>query len=701
MASYLWIRGRRAFFQIRPPSDLKPELGSTPFRIRLPAQTHREASRYARHLAGLAERWFSAMRYRGVRRLGLGAALAGDESWTESDFAEARVNVRKGFVNSLMAEVQELNRVAEQWETLSKFKVADADEQQHVEKKQKEIFERVTSGWNVFAKKFIEDYDQIFEDMLNSRHRSDTVDLAQKLRELNENYCDDSREWKEEIGQIKAVNQELETAKQHADAANTAALSQILFEGPLLSECLEEFIAAKTLQLPDSKEPVSFRHRLNAFLLFIGDKPISAYTISDLGLFADRLRHLPKRHSVDPAWQGKSLKEALEENERRSPDKRAVTLSRTTVRANYIGKVKTAFRWMCSQHKVKYPFAYDHVLLPAGLPPPAERFSLDAVQLNALFTVCASETDKKRPEDVWLPLLAYLTGARLGELVGLRLSDIIRFNDEDVVDLSTRVTDEGGVLQNRQIKNDESRRRFVLHRKLRELGFLDWVDEQRLAGHSFLFPDLHRAVRPTHAASKRFQRLFKKKLKMDPEYVFHSLRHTFKDWTRDEEVDERTIAIQAGHALDGIALNYGSKRLRPKEMTKIASLDLQKGVNLDVFKGIPFPKSAPPERKRPLNERIVRFQRDDAERSSELAIATTIPARPATKSQSEDRFDIKKLRANLGMSQKVFADTFGFTCGAVRDWEQGRTSPGRSARIRLYAIAQDPDRLVLRSNWPD
>src|SRR5665647_2712544 len=109
MASYLWIRGRRAFFQIRPPSDLKPELGSTPFRIRLPAQPHREASRYARHLAGLAERWFSAMRYRGVRRLGLGAALAGDESWTESDFAEARVNVRKGFVNSLLAEVQVLN----------------------------------------------------------------------------------------------------------------------------------------------------------------------------------------------------------------------------------------------------------------------------------------------------------------------------------------------------------------------------------------------------------------------------------------------------------------------------------------------------------------------------------------------------------------------------------------------------------------
>jgi hypothetical protein len=69
MASYLWVRGQTWFFQLRPPSDLKPFLGSTPFRVRLLVQTRREASRCARHLAGLAERWFSEMRYRGFTKL--------------------------------------------------------------------------------------------------------------------------------------------------------------------------------------------------------------------------------------------------------------------------------------------------------------------------------------------------------------------------------------------------------------------------------------------------------------------------------------------------------------------------------------------------------------------------------------------------------------------------------------------------------
>lgn len=69
MASYLWLRGQTWFFQLRPPKDLQLALGSTPFRVRLPVQSNRVASRYAGHLAGWAERWFLAMRYRGLTRL--------------------------------------------------------------------------------------------------------------------------------------------------------------------------------------------------------------------------------------------------------------------------------------------------------------------------------------------------------------------------------------------------------------------------------------------------------------------------------------------------------------------------------------------------------------------------------------------------------------------------------------------------------
>jgi putative transcriptional regulator len=67
-----------------------------------------------------------------------------------------------------------------------------------------------------------------------------------------------------------------------------------------------------------------------------------------------------------------------------------------------------------------------------------------------------------------------------------------------------------------------------------------------------------------------------------------------------------------------------------------------------------------------------------------------------------EEFDVRKLRQDLGMTQRLFAETFGFSCGVVRDWEQGRGKPGRSARGRLLAIKRDPERMTIYGNgWHD
>ena len=42
------------------------------------------------------------------------------------------------------------------------------------------------------------------------------------------------------------------------------------------------------------------------------------------------------------------------------------------------------------------------------------------------------------------------------------------------------------------------------------------------------------------------------------------------------------------------------------------------------------------------------------------------------------------------LSQEAFARRYGFTVSAVRDWEQGRRQPERSARILLTIIKRDP-----------
>jgi putative transcriptional regulator len=55
------------------------------------------------------------------------------------------------------------------------------------------------------------------------------------------------------------------------------------------------------------------------------------------------------------------------------------------------------------------------------------------------------------------------------------------------------------------------------------------------------------------------------------------------------------------------------------------------------------------------------------------------------------RVNVKKIRTGLGLSQQSFAQTYGFALSAVRDWEQGRRQPERSARILLKIVEKEPD----------
>jgi putative transcriptional regulator len=53
--------------------------------------------------------------------------------------------------------------------------------------------------------------------------------------------------------------------------------------------------------------------------------------------------------------------------------------------------------------------------------------------------------------------------------------------------------------------------------------------------------------------------------------------------------------------------------------------------------------------------------------------------------------NVKKIRTRLGLSQESFAQTYGFALSAVRDWEQGRRQPERSARILLKIVEKEPE----------
>ena len=56
-----------------------------------------------------------------------------------------------------------------------------------------------------------------------------------------------------------------------------------------------------------------------------------------------------------------------------------------------------------------------------------------------------------------------------------------------------------------------------------------------------------------------------------------------------------------------------------------------------------------------------------------------------------ERVNVKRIRRRLGLSQEAFAQTYGFALSAVRDWEQGRRKPERSARILLRIVEKEPE----------
>ncbi|SIT50038.1 putative Phage integrase [Paraburkholderia piptadeniae] len=186
-------------------------------------------------------------------------------------------------------------------------------------------------------------------------------------------------------------------------------------------------------------------------------------------------------------------------------------------------------------------------------------------QLNAIFAspVC---THGHRPGKgggeaaYWLPLLGPHTGARVEDLCRLTVADMVQRDGAWCFHLhdSKRESRTG----NRTVM-----RHVPVHRNLRRLGWLDYVESRRPAGGSaWLFPDLS-----TNQYGKRgavFSNWFNAYLRSpigltDPALVYHSFRHTFQTFGELAGISGHVIDELIGHAPDS---RYGRKEGRFKRL---------------------------------------------------------------------------------------------------------------------------------------
>jgi hypothetical protein len=97
----------------------------------------------------------------------------------------------------------------------------------------------------------------------------------------------------------------------------------------------------------------------------------------------------------------------------------------------------------------------------------------------------------------------------------------------------------------------------MVHPRLLDIGFLDYVQARREAGAKRLF-DLKQSAlgKWTKELSRRTNRYIDRVVTKDPRYVFHSLRHEFKD-RAEETLTTRVHDRVTGHAPSTAGGRYG------------------------------------------------------------------------------------------------------------------------------------------------
>lgn len=164
----------------------------------------------------------------------------------------------------------------------------------------------------------------------------------------------------------------------------------------------------------------------------------------------------------------------------------------------------------------------------------------------------------------WVPLLGLFTGARVGELVQLKVADIVQAEGVWCIDINE---DEG-----KRLKTENSKRQVPIHSELIRLGFLDYLQDIKDAGHSGLWPTMHlNEEKPSLGFSRWFNETPRRDVRDNegkPVDIpdFHSLRHLVRSTMAAANVPEADQDLITGHATRG---STGTRVYRHTTMQKL------------------------------------------------------------------------------------------------------------------------------------
>jgi integrase len=337
-----------------------------------------------------------------------------------------------------------------------------------------------------------------------------------------------------------------------------------------------------------------YERAISLFVELHGDLPVVQVKRSHARLFREALQEVPRTRS------GKLLKASLPELAqwgREHPG--AQKISASTVN-KLLGGVQAVAVWARDNgmvpDDVQWADPFAKMRLGEGEArrggAPFELADLQVIFSSPVFTQGERPKGGQGEAAFWFPLLALFTGARLGELAGLRASDVAR--DDTIGAVSIYITADARA--GKRLKTRQSARVVPVHAQLNKIGFLKFVAAQGKARGSgaWLFPEVAPRTPGAKAFSKWFGRYIGTHGVTDATKVFHSFRHTFIDALRAAGVSKEINSALVGHSNGGVHEQYGAKEIARRygkrlsdavALVRYAGLDLSHLTNHRAPKG--------------------------------------------------------------------------------------------------------------------
>lgn len=305
--------------------------------------------------------------------------------------------------------------------------------------------------------------------------------------------------------------------------------------GLWLSALLDAWAADGVAHL-DKRTVSSYRARIEHFIQFVHDKPVSTVEQSDV---YEWLRHLLNIEMHAPKTVKDGYLPALRALMQHAMSSGKFKLKADPTHGVRVPRLSKAEAKRRARPRYPFPISYVNTLFCsawyAGL---SERKGL------------VSKVHEGGGARYWVPLIGLTQGLRPEEISQMTLLDVGLQSGV----LSLQVTDEA---EGQHTKNESTKRWVPVHPLLISQGFETYVAEQREAqgvaepedtfrdrhpGQQAaprrkagrLFPELATEhARQANAFGKVFNRFIREKLRFEAEYVFYSFRHLWEDRRRE------------------------------------------------------------------------------------------------------------------------------------------------------------------------